>query len=128
MKQKGDRVTVELNWLDLDNMKEMCKAILECNIAVKTFQLRHIQNETHRDMMNQSILNSKQALDKVDNIENVETINMIIMRGVGQNNWITFVQTLGGFSGSLNDPRIYDTDQQISREKAKQTLGNKADA
>lgn len=122
---KGKKVKVEINWLDLEPMKEMCKAILKTNIAVKSFQLRHTDNEQYRDMMNQSILNSKQALERVDKIENVETINMIITRCVGGNNWAIFVGVLGGFSGSLNDDKLYETDQQISKDKATKTLGGK---
>ena len=122
---KAKKVKVEISWLDLEAMKEMCRTILETNIAVKSFQLRHTDNEQYREMMNQSILNSKQALEKISKIENVETINMIIMRCVGGNNWVTFVQVLGGFSGSLNDDKLYETDQQISRDKATKTLGGK---
>lgn len=116
---KGKKVEARLTWLDLDDMKEMCKAILETNIAVKRFQLRHIQNEAHRDMMNQSILNSQQGLKRLNDIENIETLNAIIMRCVGQNNWVIFVKVLGGFSGSLNDDNLYKTDKQFSDEKRK---------
>lgn len=122
---KGKKVTAELNWLDLEDMKEMCRTILEINIAVKRFQLRHTDKEEYRDMMNQSILNSKQALNKLNKIENVETINMIIMKCIGGNNWVTFIEVLGGFSGLLSDDRLYKTDQLFSREKAKKTLDGK---
>lgn len=123
---KGKKIEAKLSWLDLDDMKEMCRTILETNIAVKRFQLRHTNGNTQlEDMMNQSILNSKQALEKLPKIGNIETINFIIMRCIGKNNWVTFVQVLGGFSGCLNDDKLYDVDQQISRDKATKTMGGK---
>lgn len=125
-KPKYQKVKCELSYLDLDNMKEMCRAILHTNIAVKNFQMPFCETCKQKEMMTSSIQNSKEALTKLDNIKNVETINMIIMKAVGQNSWVDFIQTLGGFSGSLNDQRLYDWDNNMSKIKAEKTLGGKA--
>ena len=107
----------ELTWEDLRDMKKICKAILETNIAVKSFQNRHADTEEHLNMGKLSIENSKKALSMLDNIQNCESINDIVRSGVGDRQWGMFVMILGIFSGSLSDPKFYEFDKQITKDK-----------
>ena len=111
--------TFELTWEDLQDLKKICKAILETNIAVKRFQSKHADTKQHRKMSLESIENSKKGLELVDTIENGEAINDIIRRGAGDMKWAIFVNVLSAFSGSLSDPKFYEFDKWISEDKKK---------
>lgn len=116
-KPKMQKSKCELTMEDLSFMKEMCRTILNCNIAVKEFQLQHCENETQEKWTVESLTNSKNALKVIDTIENPECINEIIMRQVGVERWQYFVQVLGVFSGSLADQSFYDWDKHITEYK-----------
>ena len=118
--EQHEQSIFELTWEDLRDMKKICKAILETNIALKTFQNRHADTEEHLNMGKLSIANSKKALTMLDNIENCESINDVIRRGVGDRNWALFVMVLGAFSGSLSDPKFYEFDKQVTKDKRKE--------
>lgn len=105
------------NYMDLGNMKEMCKAILNANIELKRFQLRFCSGIQEENMMNDSIYNSKKALEQVDSIENCESINAIIMEVIGQKRWVDFIHVLGVFSGCLNDKNFYKFDKAMTMQK-----------
>ena len=111
--------TFELTWEDLQDLKKICKAVLETNIVVKRFQAKHADTKKHRKMSLESIENSKKGLELVDTIENAEAINDLIRRGAGDMNWAVFVNVLSAFSGTLNDPKFYEFDKWLTEEKKK---------
>ena len=119
-KRKEERVKVQLSWLDLENMREMCKCILKTNIAVKKFQMRFAPDIEAENIMNESIYNSQKGLEKVEKLENVESINAIIFEGAKEKNWVTFLHVLNCFSGTLNDDSFYEFDKYLSDYKKEQ--------
>ena len=120
MPNKGKVIRATIDDTELDNLKEVVKTALQCNIAIKKFQLNHADKQEYVDMMNKSIENSNYALGRVDEIENVETINMPIVRAIGEKNWKIFIQILGVFSGSFGDPMCYESDKKITKAKQEQ--------
>ena len=115
--EQMEQSVIELSWEDLRDMKKICKSILETNIALKQFQNRHADTEEHLNMGKLSIENSKKALLMLNDIQNCESINDIIRRGCGDRQWAVFVMVLGVFSGSLSDPKFYEFDKQVTKDK-----------
>lgn len=116
---ESDIEMFRLTWEDLQGFKEICKAILNTNIAVKKFQLRHAQQDKYVKMQQESIDNSIEGLKLVDTIENAESINGIVREAVGDSNWANFVSVLSIFSGTLCDPDFYDYDKRGTEAKKK---------
>ena len=109
----------ELGDTDLPMLKEVCRKVLELNIALKEFSLKKAPNSTARNMCESSIANSKNGLKKIEEIENCETINDIIQR-LGVKEWQLFCSILGVFSGTLNDDKFYEFDKEVSKWKTEQ--------
>lgn len=116
---------VQLSWLDLEDLKEVCRKILETNIAVNSFQSKHTMNDEQKNIMQQSIYSAQQGLKKLEDVENVESINAIVMGAVGEKNWSCFTWVLSVVSGSLNDPSFYNFDKSITKDKVNKTMGKK---
>lgn len=115
MRKGSQQVKGDITWLDLDYLKEVFRKALELNIALKSFNSTHAQNETQRNMCQSSILNSKQALEKLDRVENAESFNSLIWN-IGMKEWQLFTQILGIISGSLNDEHFYQFDKEITKQ------------
>ena len=118
---KKEQTTFKLDMEDLQDLKEICRTILETNIAIKTFQARHVDKVEHKKNQKESIRNSKRGLEMLSNIENAESINCLIREGVGDNAWDFFITVLGVFSGSLSDPAFYEYDKDITSKKKKES-------
>lgn len=118
-KAKTQKVYGELGDGDLVALKELVRAVLKTNIALKTFNFHFAQNEEQEKMCRESIENSKLGLKRIAEIVNPETINGVI-QSVGTSQWLLFSQILGYFSGSFNDTRLYDFDKELTERKAKE--------
>ena len=119
MNKASIKSNFKLDEKHLPLMKEVCKKILELNIALKEFNYENAPNTAARNMCLSSIENSKSGLEKIKNIENCESINDIFMR-LGERELHLFFNILGVFSGTLNDDNFYDFDKEVSRWKKEQ--------
>ena len=120
-KQNEEQVAFKLDYEDLQDLKDICKAILNTNIAVKTFHVRHVKKVEDKKTEKDSIRHSKRGLEMLEQVENPESLNKLIREGVGDDAWGFFVSVLTMFSGVLSDPHFYEYDKGITEQKKKES-------